>query len=67
MRDQCERYWASPISTGEHKVRTSFEWQAFSETSGPIPAGSPIVMPIRGFEALIARERERERKKAGFF
>src|SRR5262245_23921412 len=47
-RAQCDRYWASPIITGAQAARTSSSNAALSVTSGPMPAGSPIVRPMRG-------------------
>src|SRR6266545_2184489 len=44
---QCDRYWASPIITGSQAARTSSSNAALSVTSGPMPAGSPMVRPMR--------------------
>src|SRR6266511_2592051 len=44
---QCDRYWASPIITASQAARTSSSNAALSVTSGPMPAGSPMVRPMR--------------------
>src|SRR5712692_1763057 len=41
--------------TGEQAVRTSTSATAFRTISGPMPAGSPIVIPTRGLSRLDAR------------
>ena len=38
-----------PYSTGSQTSRTRASSAALRAISGPIPAGSPTVMPIRGF------------------
>ena len=42
--------WRSPMMTGMHRESTSSEAQALRATSGPIPAGSPMVTATRGLE-----------------
>src|ERR1051325_8415801 len=48
VRAVCARSCASPTITGWQTAVTSSSATAFRTTSGPIPEGSPIVMPTRG-------------------
>ena len=44
---------AAPMITGEQTARTSPSATALSTISGPMPAGSPIVIPTRGLSGLL--------------
>src|SRR3972149_266024 len=49
----------SPSGCGRQDARRACRWpaggaSAFRTTSGPIPAGSPMVMPMRSFSVLLA-------------
>ncbi len=44
---------ASPITTGRHTSRISASARDFVTISGPLPAGSPIVIASRGFFASV--------------
>src|SRR5438094_6369501 len=43
---------AEPMTNGRHSRLTAGRASAFTMTSGPIPAGSPMVMPRKGFMAV---------------
>jgi len=44
---------AGPKRTGRHSARTASSATAFRTISGPIPAGSPVVIPTRGLSGLM--------------
>jgi hypothetical protein len=44
---------SAPMRTGEQAAQTSGSATALSTISGPMPAGSPIVIPIRGLSGLL--------------